>query len=534
MIGSVTTSSGRRLVWIALAGALTAPAWGATGNPIGYCNDDLEKTRAAGFDYGELAVRNFARLSDEDFARFLRKHDAAGLPTPTALVFLPNEMKIVGPAVDDKAAMAYVRTAFARARKLGVELIVFGSGPARKVPDGFSKDEAFRQLVAFSKRISPEAGKQGIVLGVEAQRKEETNLVNSVAEALTWVEAVDHPNFQLIVDFYHLAVEKEDPKILLKAAPHIKHIHFANPNGRVFPRSADEYDYSGFFENLRKIGYRGRISIEARTDDLPGDGPKAIAFLRGAMAAAPPNRPTVFLVGDSTVRNGKGDGANGQWGWGEPLAAFFDAARVDLVNRAIGGRSSRTFETEGRWGQVRDALKPGDVVIVQFGHNDGGELFKGNRPRATLKGTGDETEEGVVEMTGKPEIVHTYGWYLRKYVRETKARGAIAIVCSLVPRKIWKDGRIVRASEDYGKWAAEIAQSEGALFLDLNETIARRYDLLGPEGVDGLFADEHTHTNAAGAELSAACVAARLKALAEPALTALLSAKARDQTACAE
>jgi sugar phosphate isomerase/epimerase len=281
----------RRLAVIALAlswapHAAAGPP--AAPNPIGYCVDDVEKARAAGFDYAELAVRNFARLSDQDFADFLHKHDAVGLKTPTALVFLPDELKVVGPDVDEPRLMAYVRTAFARARKLGIELIVFGSGPARRVPAGFPKEEAFGQLVEFSKRIAPLASANGIVLGVEAQRREETNLVNSVAEALTWVEAVDQPNFQLIVDFYHLAMEKEDPAVLLKAARHLRHVHFANPNGRVFPSSSDEYDYSAFFENLRKIGYRGRISLEARTSDLAADAPKAIAFLRQAMTSGAP------------------------------------------------------------------------------------------------------------------------------------------------------------------------------------------------------------------------------------------------------
>jgi lysophospholipase L1-like esterase len=243
-------------------------------------------------------------------------------------------------------------------------------------------------------------------------------------------------------------------------------------------------------------------------------------------------KPTVFLVGDSTVRNGNGDGANGQWGWGEPLTAYFDSQKVDVRNRAIGGRSSRTFETEGRWADVLAAIKPGDLVIIQFGHNDVGERFKGNRPRATLPGTGEETEDGVVAMTGKAEIVHTYGWYLRKYVREAKAKGATPILCSPVPRKIWKDGRIVLASEDYGKWAAEVAQSEGVGFVDLNGIIARRYDTLGPEKVEALFADEHTHTSAAGAEINAACVVVGLEYLGLPSWPALLSAKARDLSAC--
>ena len=225
------------------------------------------------------------------------------------------------------------------------------------------------------------------------------------------------------------------------------------------------------------------------------------------------NKPTLFLIGDSTVRNGRGDGANGQWGWGEPLVRFFDTEKINISNRALGGRSSRTYLTGGQWEAVEKQLKRGDFVIMQFGHNDGGAINDDSRARGTIKGIGDETQEIDNILTKQHEVVHTYGWYLRKFVADTKAKGATPIICSLVPRKIWKDGKVVRSSEDYGKWAREVAAAEGVLFIDLNEIIAREYEKIGPEKVASLFADEHTHTNLAGAELNAAAVVAGLKAL---------------------
>jgi D-psicose/D-tagatose/L-ribulose 3-epimerase len=189
-------------------------------------------------------------------------------------------MKVVGPSVDQAANLAYAKKAFERMEKFGVQIIVFGSGGARKVPDGFSKEEAFNQLVAFAKQIAPEAQAHGITLAVEPLKSQETNIINTAAEGLAWVKAVNHPNFQLMVDFYHLASEKEDPKILVEARDHIKHFHIANPNKRVFPMSAAEYDYSGFFENLKKMGYEGRISVEASTKNFAEEGPRALAFLR--------------------------------------------------------------------------------------------------------------------------------------------------------------------------------------------------------------------------------------------------------------
>ena len=229
--------------------------------------------------------------------------------------------------------------------------------------------------------------------------------------------------------------------------------------------------------------------------------------------AQPADLPTVFLIGDSTVRNGSGAGADGLWGWGEPFASSFDAAKIRVVNRALGGRSSRTFLTEGRWDAVLAELKRGDFVIMQFGHNDGGPLDDTARARGSLKGTGDETREIDNPITHRHEVVHTYGWYLRRFIADAREKGATPIVCSPVPRNMWKDGKTVRMSDNYGKWAREVAEAAVADFLDLNEIIARRYDGMGEEAVKALFPGDHTHTNRAGAEINAECVLQALRGL---------------------
>lgn len=227
-----------------------------------------------------------------------------------------------------------------------------------------------------------------------------------------------------------------------------------------------------------------------------------------------PSLPTLYLVGDSTVRNGHGDGANGQWGWGEPLVDYFDSTKINVVNRAIGGRSSRTYITEGHWQEVLDRLKPGDFILLQFGHNDSGPLDDTSRARGTLPGTGSESREIENPILKRHEVVHTYGWYMREYVQEARNKGAIIIVCSLIPRKIWKDSRVVRSGSDsYGGWASEIARQENVPFINLNEIIAREYDAMGENAVEPLFADPHTHTSLKGAKINAEAVITGLKLL---------------------
>lgn len=240
-----------------------------------------------------------------------------------------------------------------------------------------------------------------------------------------------------------------------------------------------------------------------------------------------PNLRSLFLIGDSTVRNGRGDGANGQWGWGEPLVEFFDTSKINVVNRALGGRSSRTYITEGRWEETLPMIKPGDFVIFQMGHNDSGPLDDTSRARGTIPGVGDESREIDNPITRKHEVVHTYGWYMRKYVDDTLARGAIPIICSPIPRKIWQDGKVVRNADTYGGWARQVAASEHAAFIDLNEIIGKRYDALGEAKVEPLFADPHTHTSRAGAELNAESVVAGLKSLPGDPLEPYFSDKGR-------
>lgn len=218
-------------------------------------------------------------------------------------------------------------------------------------------------------------------------------------------------------------------------------------------------------------------------------------------------KPVLYLIGDSTVKNGSGKGSDGLWGWGDFLVEHFDTTKIKIENRARGGRSSRTYQTEGLWDEVLKKLKPGDYVIMQFGHNDGGPLNDTLRARGTIRGNGEETEEIDNLITKKHEVVHSYGWYMRKYIRDTKAKGAIPIVCSLVARNIFKDGKVVRATETYTKWAKAAAEAEGAVFIDLNDKVATRYEELGARVVKStLFQQDHTHTNAAGARINAALV----------------------------
>jgi lysophospholipase L1-like esterase len=226
----------------------------------------------------------------------------------------------------------------------------------------------------------------------------------------------------------------------------------------------------------------------------------------------PPRLPTLFIVGDSTVKNG----TKGQQGWGDPIIALFDKTKIKVENHAIGGRSSRTFQTEGRWDKILAAARPGDFVLVQMGHNDGGPLDDTARARGSIRGTGDETKEIDNPITKKKEVVHTYGWYMRKYVTDARDKKVTPIILSPVPhcpQKQVEKGDVEKSN--YVVWSEEVAKAEKANFVNLNKIVMGKYAELTPAEIKSKYftTADNTHTSPVGAELNAACVAEGLREL---------------------
>ncbi|CAD0005174.1 rhamnogalacturonan acetylesterase [Flavobacterium chungangense] len=225
------------------------------------------------------------------------------------------------------------------------------------------------------------------------------------------------------------------------------------------------------------------------------------------------NKPTVYTVGDSTVKNGRGDGSGGLWGWGDYIGQFLDTTKVKIENHALGGTSSRTFQDKGLWTAVLNKLTKGDYVLIQFGHNDDGPLNDTLRARGTIKGIGNETQEIDNMLTKKHETVHTYGWYIQKVVQEAKSKGAIPIICSPIPRNDWKEGKVPRNNKSYGLWAKQIAEKEKVTFIELNDKMALEMEKLGEAKVTGtyFYKKDHTHPSAKGAVLAASLIINELK-----------------------
>ena len=224
----------------------------------------IETLAECGYDYVEMPTAQMMALDDGQFAALKARIAAAGVPCETSNNFFPTTLRLTGPDVDMDAIMDYVRRALARAEQLGVQYMVFGSGPAKHVPDGFPMEEGYRQVVQLLKNVAPVAREHGVTIVIEPLRKPECNLINSFAEGVQLAKDVDDPNVRVLVDFYHLTEENEPVRHLLEdGRAFLRHVHFANPTGRVYPVSADEADYRPFIDALKEIGYDLHVSCEA-------------------------------------------------------------------------------------------------------------------------------------------------------------------------------------------------------------------------------------------------------------------------------
>jgi sugar phosphate isomerase/epimerase len=251
---------------------------------FGICSsiDNSGAIREAGWDFVEVGVQGVLQGLAPD-AEWTGPELVAksALPTPSANVLVPGTLKITGPDADlDGKLRPYMTRVLARAPKVGIRTLVFGSGGARNVPEGFDRGRAFEQVVAFARTCAEVAAGHGVTLVFEPLNRKECNIINSVAEAMEYVRAVNHPNMQCLVDSYHFWLEDEPLENLRAAMPHIRHVHVADKVGRVAPGLSGEADYRPFFRVLKDGGYAGSIAVEAGKFDVAADGARVLAFVK--------------------------------------------------------------------------------------------------------------------------------------------------------------------------------------------------------------------------------------------------------------
>jgi D-psicose/D-tagatose/L-ribulose 3-epimerase len=267
------------------ASSLCSIGWAKAAKvSVGVCTRDIDAAKKYGFDYIEPAAADIAAMSDEEFRQFSGKVLASPLRCRAlnSLIRRPD-MKVVGDAVSLNAITDYLELCFARCRLLGASVAVWGSAGSRNVPEGFSRERAERQIAEFLRMAGDIARKHELVVAIEPLRHQESNILNTGAETLEMVRRVKHPQVRMILDYFHIREEDEDLRIVDTARKEIVHFHFANPQGRLWPRDLSEDDhYAAFFRFVKKIGYSGGMSVEGK-GSFESDGSASREFFRRAL-----------------------------------------------------------------------------------------------------------------------------------------------------------------------------------------------------------------------------------------------------------
>lgn len=254
------------------------------------------------------------------------------------------------------------------------------------------------------------------------------------------------------------------------------------------------------------------------------DAKRDIASKSGFLTDTNRAFPILFIVGDSTVHNP----GRGECGWGDIIGKSFDTNKIRVENHALGGRSSRTFITQGYWDNILAAAKPGDFVLIQMGHNDGGPLDDTNRARGSIRSLGEESKDIYNPIMKKPETVHTYGWYLRKYVADARAKGMMPVLCTPIPhcpKETVKAGDVEKST--YVEMSVAVAKSENVPLVNINKLTMSHYAGMAPQEIKEKYFTpaDGTHTSPAGAELNVQSVLEGLRQLKDCPLASFLKAE---------
>jgi sugar phosphate isomerase/epimerase len=250
---------------------------------IGACASfkDGEVLSKAGFSFVEENVQSFLvpTKSEEEFGQILEASKSSPLPIKAFIIFLPGNLKSVGPNALHAEILNYAEVVFRRAQKAGGKIVVFGSSGSRSVPEGFSKEEATKQMIALGKLLGPIAAKNDVTVVLESLNTKECNFINSLSEAGEIVKAVNHPNYMLLADIYHMKMEDEGPESILNYGHLIRHVHVAEKEGRAVPGTHME-DLSLYYQALKMVGYEGFVSLESKWENMENQAAKAIETIK--------------------------------------------------------------------------------------------------------------------------------------------------------------------------------------------------------------------------------------------------------------
>ena len=284
-------------------------------------------------------------------------------------------------------------------------------------------------------------------------------------------------------------------------------------------------DYHFYRDRIHTSAFGARLNARSAAEGVAASTHPTLKALQACLTNLEPptaqvkrekGKPVVFITGDSTVKNEDKD-PDGMWGWGSQAETIFDTDKITVANEAKAGRSTRTYLEENRWERVYNALQPGDFVLIQFGHNDIGDIDRG-KARGVIACAQDTSHVYRVNKGDKVynEVIYSFGWYLKKFIDDVREKGATPILVSLTPRNEWPGGKIERRNDSYGKWYREVVAETAVEFVDLHNISADTLDQIGQENAKAYYNRDHTHTSLKGAQLNAQSIAEGLRAIDSP------------------
>ncbi len=252
---------------------------------IGICTSvETFDSPPAGVDYLEPSVADLL-CPEDDEAQATARARRAPIPTEAANCLLPRSCKTTGPDSDPDAVADRMGTILARAAAAGVEVLVFGSGGSRRVPDRWDPDRGGAQLFEHLTRWAPLAARAGVTICVEPLNRSDCNVLTTVDQAAALVRQVDHPQIRLLADTYHMGLDGDPPGAIARHGDLLAHVHVAEVRDRAAPGTGGQ-DLRPYFRALAEAGYQGRVSIEARWSDIHAQLPGALAALREQIETA--------------------------------------------------------------------------------------------------------------------------------------------------------------------------------------------------------------------------------------------------------
>lgn len=233
----------------------------------GSLEEHLKQISAAGYDYVETSAAGLKPLTSLQLEEIKNALAGNGLYCPRANCFFPVDARLVGPDICPEMQLDYLEDILPKASELGIQVIVLGSGSARRAPEGLGHEQALQQFSRAARLFAQTASRWNIQIALEHLNPKETNLLTTLEETVRSMDLADHAACGFLFDFYHVDLSTEDIRWVSERKERLLHVHTALPGSRLYPFPEDSNIMESFFRTLKAARYNGTVSLEGSMRD---------------------------------------------------------------------------------------------------------------------------------------------------------------------------------------------------------------------------------------------------------------------------